>query len=476
MSLARKAVDAFKWSALSEIASRSASALLLLVLARLLAPDDFGVVAAATVVISLSQVFADAGLDKALIQRRDHVDASANIVFWLNVAFGALVALILVAAAPAIGSFFHDPRIVDVVRILALQVPLASIALVHAAILKRDLRFKELFWVRLLTTTSGAIVSLPLAFLGMGYWALIFGTLLGQGAQAAVLWWRAAWRPAWRNDAGIARELIAFGRWAMLSGLLGWFYTWVDAMVVGHYLGARDLGLYRTGNALVGMAFGLIFSPALPVLYSLFVRAQADTAMLRSALQSVSRAISLVALPLAALLFAVSDRFSEVVFGGGWEGIGTVIAVLAVMHGVSWTVGANGEVYRAMGKPHVETWTTAAMLGVYLVGYLVSVRYGLDAFLIARLALAVIAWFVHVGVARIVLGVPVLSWFRAGILLTSIAAAAAARALSAHVDDTVIVLVLGSTIVALMSITAIAVFERSFLLGLVARLRPREDA
>lgn len=469
----RSAVHAFKWSMLAEIASRAGSAIVLLVLARMLVPEDFGVVAAATVVISISQVFADAGLDKALIQRQLRVDESATVVFWLNLGFGLAVSAILVVAAPSIATFFRDPRIGAVVRVLALQIPLAALAAVQTALLRKELNFKKLFWVRLFTTAAGAALSIPLALQGMGYWSLVAGTLIGQAAQATVLWTTTTWKPGLSLDRVLTRELLSFGKWAMLSGLLGWFYGWADAVVVGHYLGSVDLGLYRTGNTFVSMIFGAVFWPLLPVLYSLFSREQHDIPGLRQALVTVAHAMTLVALPIGGYLFAVAGPVSDIVFGSAWARMDQVIALLALMHGVSWVIGANGEVYRAVGKPHVETWTTTFTLAIYLVAYLVAVKYGLHTFLVVRVSLACAAVVIHVVVARKVLGIALASWLHVGVVGVTALAAGFARLIVSESADPYLAFVLMSVGYVAVIVGGLAFVERAFVGRLIDMVRSR---
>ena len=388
--MTHKAIHAFKWSALGEIASRAIGPLVFLVLARLLVPEDFGVVAAATVVISFSQVFSDAGLAKALIQRHDRVEESANVVFWLNLVIGLVIVTFLFFGAHFIADFFHDERIALVVQVLSLQILLTAFSSVHTALLQKDLNFKPLFWVRLVTTTAPGLASIPLAINGMGYWALVFGTLLGQMAQSAALWMFSPWRPHGRLDRNLATELVAFGKWAMLSGLIGWFYGWMDAIVVGHYLGPHDMGIYRTGNTFVTMIFGLIFSPLLPVLYSAFSRMRHDLSKVAESLLLVVKGIAMVAFPISAGLIALRAPIEQFVFRDEWGGIGMVIAILALVQGFSWLVGSNGEAYRGVGKPHIETWAMALSLTAYFIGYVFSVHYGLLVFLLSRLAMVFI--------------------------------------------------------------------------------------
>lgn len=412
MPLTHQAFHAFKWSALGEAASRIIGPLVFLVLARLLVPEDFGVVAAATVVISFSQVFSDAGLAKALIQRQNRTEDSANVVFWLNLGLGLLIVGILVAAAPWIADFFHDARIAPVIRALSVQILLTAFSSAHTALLQKDLDFRQLFWVRLLTTAIPGLASIPLALAGFGYWALIAGSVSGQLAQSTLLWKFSAWRPRWGLDRSLAVELVAFGKWAMLSGLLGWFYVWMDAVIVGHYLGSHDMGLYRTANTFVTMVFGLIFTPMMPVLYSLFSRAPHDKGRVTESLLLVARGTTLLSFPLAAALVILRSPIEQYLFGHEWQGLGPIIAILAIAQGLAWLVGANGEAYRAIGRPGLETWAMGLSVIAYLFGYLLSVRHGLVAFAWTRCVLVLIGLLAQMFIAKHALAIRPSTWAR----------------------------------------------------------------
>ena len=469
------AFHAFKWSVLGEAASKVIGPLIFLVLARILVPADFGVVAAATVIISFSQVLWEAGLAKALIQRQSEVDESAHVIFWLNMALGGVVFVLLLALAPFIAGFFNDTRITTVVRVLALQIPFAAFASVHVALLQKELRFRTLFNIRLLTTAVPGVASIPLAIIGYGYWALVAGVLVGQVIQTLVLWSASTWRPKLLFDVSLARSLLRFGSWVMLSSMLGWFYMWMDAIVVGHYLGSHEMGLYRTGNTFVIMIFGLVFPPLLPVLYTLFSRAQRDVPELSRSLITVGRFIAVVSLPIAFLLYTLSDQITGLVFNAEWAGISFVVGWLALAHGFSWIVGANGEVYRAIGKPNVETWATSIMLLVYLVVYLVSVRYGFEVFVQSRVVLAIVAIVAHVGVAYWVLKISPFRWVRGafGPFAAALIMCAAISQLPIQLQPTLGSLTAHVAVGALVYLLVVSLTDGRFLWQLWMRWNPR---
>lgn len=412
MSLLRTGVQALKWSVLGELAARVLGPLTFIVLARILLPEDFGVVAAATVLISLAQVLCELGLAKALVQRTDRIQEAANTAFWLNAGFGALLMGTLFLAAPAVAAFFGEARIESALQVLSPVMLLSALSAVPMALMQREFRYQSLFWVRLLGAGLPALASLPVAMAGGGHWALVGGTLAGQAAQAAALWWLGGWRPRWAFSRELAGELMRFGRWALLAGLLGWGYGWMDAVVVGRFLGAHDMGLYRTGSTLVTLIFGLLLSPLLPVLYGLFSRAQHDLPVLRDALITVVRAATLVALPAALLLYATSEQLAHHVLGANWLDAGLVIGMLALTQGASWIVSFNGELHRAIGRPLAEVMALGPMLLVYLVVYLLTIHRGLEVFLWGRLVLAGVAIVVQVTVCWRVAQISPIRWVR----------------------------------------------------------------
>ena len=223
MPLSPRTLHAFKWSALAEVATRAMPPLSFLVLARLLVPEDFGVVAAATVVISFSQAIADAGLAKALIQRQSRIEECANAAFWISLSVGLGIAGILFLIAPWVAAYFDDGRITTVIRVLTIQLILSSAASTHAALLQKELAFNRLFRIRLAGATVPVVFSIALAIDGFGYWALVAGTVAGQLLQTILAWRATTWQPRRSFNLAVASELFAFGKWSMLTGMLAWF-------------------------------------------------------------------------------------------------------------------------------------------------------------------------------------------------------------------------------------------------------------
>ena len=262
------------------------------------------------------------------------------------------------------------------------------------------MKFKKLFWVRFSTVSLPSVVSIPMALYGMGYWALVGGVILGQLSQVILLWKISKWRPNFSFNFRLAKDISRFGIWVCGAGLLTWFFAWVDSFIIGIYLGSHDLGIYRNGNQFAQLTFTLLFSPASAVLYSYFSKMNKNKSRIREASEKVIKVLILISVPLGISIYTFSYYIEAVIFGEKWEGIGLVIGIMSLMHGFSWIVGMNGEIYRSVGKPSYETIVTGSLLIVYLVAYLISIKFGFNIFLWTRLGLALVALVFHMYVLK----------------------------------------------------------------------------
>ena len=400
------AIKSVKWTALTEIALRSIPPLVMLILARLLTPDDFGVVGVAMIAIGFAQIFQDFGLGKALIQREDRINESANIVFWSNITFGILVYLILFASAPLIADFFHDSKVVDVLRVLCLQIVLTSFTTVHLALLQREFKFKQLFVVRLAPSIIPGIVSIPLALMGQGVWALVWGSLAGSTIQVILFWRVSDWRPAFSFDTALAREVLGFGSWVALEMFLGWLIMWGDSIILGHFLGVGNLGIYRVGTTVIILIFSLFFSPLISVAYSSFSRLQSNIEDFGASFLKITRLVATVSLPLGVGLALTAHPISSLIFGQKWQGIEIVILIIGLKYGMDYLVGMNPEIYRAMGRPDANVKLLMANASYYIPVFVLAAPHGLLVFCLACLAVDAVSLLLHFFVANKLLQVP----------------------------------------------------------------------
>ena len=401
----QKAMRSVKWSALMEIVSRTAAPIVTVILARLLTPTDFGVVATAMIAISFAQMFWDAGLSKALVQTNEAPEEAAHVVFWTNLVLGLVIYVLLFFAAPWLVVFFNSPASGPVLRVLGLQIVIASLSSVQQALFVRELDFRRLFWVKLLTAFVPGFFSIPLAFYGYGVWALVAGTLVGQTLNLMLLWRYSLWRPRLQYDRHLARGIFGFGVWVVAESLGGWLLIWGDNLIVGRFLGIDELGVYRTGWMLATIAFGLVLNPFLPVLYPTFSRMQNDLPLLKASFHKVNRIIIALSLPMGIGLFLLGPEIATILFGSKWQGLGLVLSVIGLALGLAWSVGINTEVYRAMGRPDINTRLLFVTILLYMPAYYLAAQFSLEIFLYVRLSLVFMGIAVQVYVCQRLLNV-----------------------------------------------------------------------
>lgn len=362
-----------------------------IVLSRLITPEDFGVMTAAMMVVAFSQIFWENGTGKALIQRQTDIMEAANAAFFINIGLGVLITAFLVLLAQPIALIvFKDHRVTRVLQVMALQVLIGALCSVHTSLLQKNMAFRTLFWVRFSTVTLPSLTSIPLAFYGLGYWALVVGTIFGKIIQAVLLWKLNKWRPTFVTNMLTCIEISKFSGWVCVTGLLTWFYAWADSLIVGIYLSGHDLGIYRVGTQFANLIIGLVFMPLIPVLFSYLSTISGEPNKIIKFATKTTGIISIMVIPLGIFLFFESNDIAKLVFGTKWNGVEIVIGFIALAYSMSYLSTVSPEVCRAMGRPQLEFYLKIIFLPVYLLVYMLSIKNGLQTFLVARLPLTIL--------------------------------------------------------------------------------------
>jgi len=426
-TVADKAIKSTKWVALTELVTKATAPFIAVVLARLLSPSDYGLMTIAAMTNAFALMFWDAGLSRALIQAKEATDEMINVAFWVNVTTACVLYVAVLICAGWIAGFLNAPAATPVVRVMGIGMLLAALSSVHSTLLTRDLNFRRLFWLRVAGALVPVFVTIPLAFVGCGVWALVGGSLGGQALNLALLWSYSRWRPRFCFHRTLARGMARTGVWYFGESLVAWFFGYGDAFVIATFLNPHDLGLYRVGRSLVELVYMTCLNPVLQVAYPAFSRLQQDRASLTAAFQKATRLVLAVVCPLAVCSVLLGPRLVETLYGGKWEGLGTVVGILGVWLGLGWLVGLNPEVYRALGRPDVITRLNLVVLTYCLPVFILAARHGVQTFALARLGLTLVTLPAHVYLAHRLIGLPLTYLWPQGksSLLASLAMAAA---------------------------------------------------
>src|SRR5271157_1325928 len=315
----KKALFGIGWNYLSFVSGKLFNFISTLILARILVPQQFGLVAYCTLAIQYLDIINQSGLDDALIARKDKIEQAANSAFVANVIMGILSFGIAWMAAPEIALFFRNDGITPLFRLLALVLPLNTFGLVPYTLLSRNLRFRTKLIPDIFNSLSKGITSIPLALLGFGPWSLIWGQIVGTMVSTILAWFLADWRPSWTFDRSATRGVLVYGGHITIGDFLGNLRANVDYIIVGRFLGAASLGIYtlsyRIPELIINSVNSVVDSVAFPLISKL---RPDDNEDLHSIYFTYIRYIALFTFPIGFGLALVSRFFVESFLSQNW--------------------------------------------------------------------------------------------------------------------------------------------------------------
>jgi O-antigen/teichoic acid export membrane protein len=350
MSLTTTATTGVKWSSASHFGRRALSLATNIVLARLLAPSDFGLVGMAAVVIGFVEVFRDMGTAAAIIQRPKVSELLLSSIFWINAVFGCLAMAVLLLVAPLFGLFYQSASVVPVLQMLSFSFPLSGLGILQQAMMERRLAFQTLAKIEIVTAAVASAVGILSALSGFGVWSLVYQTLVSTLLTTVLLWFVTRWRPRFAFSWNETRSVMRFSINLTAFNVFNYFARHSDNFLIGRYLGAEALGYYDLAYKLMVYPLQGISAVIGRVMFPLYAQLQDDLKTFRSAFLSVAWAIAFVSFPMMLGLAVVAQRFVLTVFGDKWEpviGLLVIFAPLGAIQSVATTVGS---IYQARGR------------------------------------------------------------------------------------------------------------------------------
>ena len=387
--LSRKTMRAAVWNYLSFGLGKLSVIVTITVLARLLGPDEFGVVGYAALAIAYLSVLQDLGFSAALIQRRSDVEEASDTVFTSNVLVGMMLTALVYVMAPYIAVFFHEPRVELLMRVLGISFTLEALGSTHLALLRRELDFRRKLIPDLGRSLVKGVVSIGLALLGYGVWALVFGQLAGVMSSVVLSWLSHPWRPRLRINAALVRSMLTFGVPFMIVNVQSVIGANLDYTLVGRMLGDTALGLYTMAYKIPELAISSIWNVLAQVLFPAYSSVQHDRYLLAKGFLATIRYLQIVIMPLALTITILADPLVRVLLGSDWlEAIPVfrLIAVACLIHSIGTNVG---DVYKAIGRPGILSKLGVVNIAVLAICLVIGVRYGLIGVAVGQIIAAV---------------------------------------------------------------------------------------
>jgi O-antigen/teichoic acid export membrane protein len=375
MSLRQRAIHAVAWSTVARVGNQASRFVISVLLARLLAPEHFGLIGMVTVFTGFAAVFAEFGLGAALVQRREVSDEHWSSAFWINVAVGWLVTGLFLLSAPALALFFGIPDLEPVCRALAFTFAIGGIGIVPTAMLQRKLRFRALAYVEILSAVAAGLVACWMALTGYGVWSLVVQSLLGRAGSVLIAFGMAGWYPRLRYSPAAVRDLLGFSLNLLGFNTVNYWARNADNLVIGKLIGSVGLGIYSRAYSLMLLPITQVISVIARVMFPLLASIQEDRARVKQIYLRATRLITLATFPIMAGLFAVADLFVVVLLGVQWTAVGPILRILCVVGMLQTLMNPTGWLYQSQGR---TDWLF---------------RWGLGAGAVQILGIAVGAWF-----------------------------------------------------------------------------------
>lgn len=352
MSLQQQAYRATGWSGLGGIFSNSMELLKYVILARVLDPSDFGLLAMAMVIISLGRIFADGGTSNAVIHFREQTGRQLSTLYWINT--GASVALfgLIYGVAPSLAAFFDEPEVVGILQLGALVLPLYAIGALYEVLLRKKLAFKYITLSEVTGSFVGLAVAVPLACLGFGVYSLIWAHIAATATLSLlyVLNGIRSWRPALCFHPVTVWPHIRFGAFQMGDRGLGVYATRIDQLIIGRFFGAEILGAYHLAYHLVLFPVSRL-SPLLNrVAFPVFSSRQNDNAVLRNGYLKLMQAIISLIGPLFLLAAVSAPWLVPLLFGEGWQLAASLIPLMSAVGLLRMMGNPSGNIVLAKGR------------------------------------------------------------------------------------------------------------------------------
>ena len=393
--LARRSLVALKWNYLGMGVKVLSQLVIGIVLARLLGPEPFGLIAIAWLILGLGSLIAESGLGVALIQKPHVSSRDIRYVFSLQMLAGLVLALLFVALAPLIAAFFGRPDAALVLRWMSLLFVLQAFGQTASALLRRDLNHKRVQLIQIATYLFAyLLLGLPLAYTGYGVWALVIAqltqaTLFSLGAYLSV---RHSLRPAMRAD---QPGLLRFGAKVLGSNLTSWGISNFDAVIIGRMLGVTDLGLYNRSMHLLAAPMNAVVTTLQGVLLPLYSRLQHRPEAARDTYLATLCLMSALLAPAFAAIAAMPETTVLALYGLAWQSAAVLVTPLALAMPVNAMLAMGGPMMQGLGRAGLEAVSQGIGLLALIVGVIAAASISLEA--VAWVVLAVYclrAWLV----------------------------------------------------------------------------------
>lgn len=412
-----KIQGAAKWSLVTEVAAKIIIPVTQLVLARILAPDAFGVLAVVVMVSSFGEMLADAGFQKYLVQHNFDDDKSlyrsATVAFWSSMVIALLLLAAIVIFRDSVASLVGNPGLGIPIAVASLSLPISVLVSVQQALFRRAFVYKKLLPVRISVALVPLVVSVPLALAGFDYWSLIYGVLAAALLNAVAMTAISPWKPRLFFSFSLLKEMFSFSSWTLLEAVAIWATVWSGTFVVGSLLSEAELGLYRQPMLVVNSLFAVVTSATTPILFAALSRLQAQPSEFRRFFFQFQFAVSVLLIPIGVGAYFYRDFFTHLLFGPQWSQAALMFGLWALSSSVTVVMSHYcSEIFRSLGRPRVSLLSQCLYMTVMIPALYFAALHSFEALVVVNAVVRLAAIAISQLLTKIVAGIGLLQVLR----------------------------------------------------------------
>lgn len=384
-----KVVAAAKWSLITEVLAKLITPVTNIILAHILAPTAFGILATIMMVISFAEMLADAGFQKFLVQyefeSEDEKQKNVSVAFISNIVLAIVLWLVIIIWRDELAILVGNEGLGFPLAIMGAMLPLGAFSSIQMAMYRRSFNFKFLLSIRMITIITPLFISIPMALAGFDYWSLIAGLLAAHLFTAIALCVRQEKLISIYFSSTVFRKMFSFSAWSLAEAFSIWLTAWVDTFIISHFLNAYYLGLYKMPTAIVTTIMAIATSSMAPVLFSALSRHQHNQVEFEKTFLTFQRYMALFLVPLGVGMFVYQDFIVEILLGPQWKLAGIVLGSWALSSSLVTAISyLISEAFRAKGMPNISFLAQMAHLFVLIPVIYVCVQYDFTTFVYAR--------------------------------------------------------------------------------------------
>ncbi len=391
--LSKKTGHGIGWNALGQVVQQAIRFVVIIILARLLNPKDFGIFAMVLVFTDFIQPFREWGFQAALIQKKDIDQEYQSTAFWSICSLSIVLYLISIISAPFVGSFFNSSLVAQIIPVLAVTFLLNPFGSVQWALFSRALDFRNIVFVSTIATLGYGITACAFAFNGMGVWSLVWATIIRELIVVAMFWFLHEWRPIFKFSIDKFKELWRFSFACTGTSVLNYGVNNFDNLMVGKLLGAAPLGFYNLAFNTVSQPQTRIVSQIVSVIFPVYSMIKDDVERMREAYLKTVKMVVAITIPVISILFVEARDFVFVFYGQKWLPAVLPIQIMCFYGLIRALAATASPVFLSKGRPDIEFKLTIFKLCVFILFISFGIHHGIVGVSFAVLFYAVIIFF-----------------------------------------------------------------------------------